>query len=63
MCGRCHGLTHAETVTGPDDDPGWLRFQNDDALTKPVLYRERREAELRDLPRPPHERRDFVHAQ
>jgi len=28
MCGRCHGLTHAEAVTGPDDDPGWLRFQN-----------------------------------
>jgi len=28
MCGRCHGLTHAEAVTGPEDDPGWLRFQN-----------------------------------
>jgi tetratricopeptide (TPR) repeat protein len=28
MCARCHGLTHAEAVTGPDDDPGWLRFQN-----------------------------------
>jgi len=28
ICGRCHGLTHAGAVTGPDDDPGWLRFQN-----------------------------------
>jgi tetratricopeptide (TPR) repeat protein len=27
MCGRCHGLTQAVAVTGPEDDPGWLRFQ------------------------------------
>ena len=28
VCARCHGLTHAEAFAGPDDDPGWLRFQN-----------------------------------
>ena len=28
MCSRCHGLPHPETITGPEDDSGWLRFQN-----------------------------------
>jgi len=28
ICERCHGLAHTETVSGPDDDPAWLRFQN-----------------------------------
>jgi tetratricopeptide (TPR) repeat protein len=28
VCARCHGLGHAERVTGSVDDPAWLRFQN-----------------------------------
>jgi tetratricopeptide (TPR) repeat protein len=27
VCERCHGLAHVDTVSGPDDDPAWLRFQ------------------------------------
>jgi tetratricopeptide (TPR) repeat protein len=28
VCERCHGLAHTEKISGPDNDPAWLRFQN-----------------------------------